>query len=67
MDNTIGPIVGVTATACVTITINIQGTPYPDNFSIDIEASLARLTDEYRIIQGHSKSAKTFPLSTQSN
>jgi hypothetical protein len=48
-------------------TINIQGTPYPENFSKDIATSLARLTDEYRLIQGHPKLMKDSPSLPLSN
>ena len=41
-------------------TINVEGMPYPENFSKDIGTSLAPLTDEYRLIEGHPKVAKEF-------
>ena len=34
-------------------TINVEGTPYPDDFPKDVAAALSRLTNEYRVMQGH--------------
>jgi hypothetical protein len=42
-------------------TINVQGSPDPNNFSTEIAVSLARLTDEYRVIQGHPKALGDLP------